>query len=413
MYLRKSFIVIVLVALSIIFLFPFYWVLISSLKSTKALDEQPPSFYPAQQRRISASIVTTGRTYVNGNTDYLWLLDSPDLATKSRGKGAYYLELEQNKQTEHVQWFKSSQVKPVSFIHKKLTFPEVDIYRTGNSLFGLLAKSVSQTPNGFDEIDFAVPASRQPIKKIAALFDVKSYEVREFHAVWSNYSTAWKGPESTIGTKSSGFLLFMRNSLFISCMAVLGQVFVSSLVAFGFARLRFKGRDGLFILLLATLMIPSQVTLIPLFAIYKSIGWVDTFLPLIVPGFFGGAFNIFLIRQFMQGFPKELDESAMIDGASAWKIFSKIILPNCTPVLIIVGLFTFVASWQDVLGPLIYLDNPNYRTVSLGLEYFRSPYVDNRAVLLAGAVISILPVACFFLIAQRYILSGIVTTGLK
>jgi multiple sugar transport system permease protein len=196
-------------------------------------------------------------------------------------------------------------------------------------------------------------------------------------------------------------------------MAVLGQILSSSLVAYGFSRLQFKGREILFVVLIATLMVPAQVTLIPLFTIYKSMGWVDSFLPLIVPQFTAGAFNVFLIRQFMLGFPRELDESAELDGASPWRIYRRIIFPTCTPVLIVVGLFTFVGSWQDVLGPLIYLDNPNYRTVSLGLEYFRSPYVDNRPLLMAGAVLSMLPVAGLFLIAQRYIMSGIVTTGLK
>jgi multiple sugar transport system permease protein len=205
----------------------------------------------------------------------------------------------------------------------------------------------------------------------------------------------------------------MRNSLFLAVIAVFGQIVSSSIVAFGFSRVSFRYRDVLFVVLLATLMIPAQVTLIPLFTIYKSIGWLDSFLPLVVPQFTAGAFNVFLIRQFMIGLPRELDESAEIDGASLWTIFRRIIFPNCSPVFIVVGLFTFVASWQDVLGPLIYLDNPNYRTISLGLEYFRSPYVDNRPLLLAGALLSMLPVALLFLVAQRHILSGIATTGMK
>ena len=131
------------------------------------------------------------------------------------------------------------------------------------------------------------------------------------------------------------------------------------------------------------------------------------------PNLTAGAFNVFLMRQFLLGIPKELDESAVIDGASAWRVYWSVVLPNCVPVLVVVGLFTFVASWQDVLGPLIYLDNPAMRTVPLGLEYFRSPYVDNRPLLLAGAVLSIIPVLLLFLIAQRYILAGIATTGLK
>ncbi len=196
-------------------------------------------------------------------------------------------------------------------------------------------------------------------------------------------------------------------------MAVIGQLFSSSLVAYGFARLNFRGRDIWFILLLATMMIPGQVTMIPLFAIYKSLGWIDTFLPLIVPHFTAGAFNVFLIRQYMLTLPRELDESAVIDGCGAFRRYLHIILPNCLPVLIVVSLFTFVYTWQDVMGPLIYLDNPAYRTVTLGLEFFRSPYADNRHLLMTGAVLAMLPVFVLFVFLQRHIMSGIATTGLK
>jgi multiple sugar transport system permease protein len=186
-------------------------------------------------------------------------------------------------------------------------------------------------------------------------------------------------------------------------LAVLGQLLTASFAAYGFSRINFKGRDFLFILLLATLMVPAQVTLVPLFAIYKNLGWINTFLPLIVPHFTAGAFNVFLLRQYMLTLPKELDESALIDGCSRLKIFYKIIIPNCSPVLIVVGLFTFIATWQDVMGPLMYLDNPELRTVQLGLEYFRSPYIDNRHLILTGAVISMLPIAIIFIIFQRFI----------
>jgi multiple sugar transport system permease protein len=277
----------------------------------------------------------------------------------------------------------------------------------------VVAKMVRQSENGYSQLLFTTSAKSGGLGPISVMKDVPYRDIRYFSAHWDNFAKALKGPEASIGTKSSGFLLFMRNSFFISTMAVLGQILSSSLVAFGFARLHFKGRNALFVILLATLMVPAQVTLIPLFTIYKSLGWIDSFLPLIVPQFTAGAFNVFLIRQFMLGLPKELDESAEIDGANAFRIYRSIVFPNCAPVLIIVGLFTFVASWQDVLGPLIYLDNPNYRTVSLGLEYFRSPYVDNRPLLMAGALLSMIPVACLFLVAQRYIMSGIATTGLK
>lgn len=243
--------------------------------------------------------------------------------------------------------------------------------------------------------------------------DTPHQPVREFAPRWANYRETLRGPEATFGRKSVGFLRYMRNSFFISFSAVFGQMLSSSLVAFAFARLQFKGRDPLFIILLATLMIPGQVTFIPLFWIYKSLGWIDTFLPLIVPHFCAGAFNVFLMRQYMLTLPKELDDSAAIDGCGPWGTFRHIILPNCKPVLIVIAIFTFVYTWQDIMGPLIYLDNPLHRTVTLGLEYFRSPYVDNRHLIMTGAVLAMLPVALVFLFLQRYIMSGIATTGLK
>ncbi|HRK74986.1 MAG TPA: carbohydrate ABC transporter permease, partial [Rhodothermales bacterium] len=239
-------------------------------------------------------------------------------------------------------------------------------------------------------------------------------EKREFYARWENYPETLKGPEATIGQEqSTGFLLFMRNSFIISILSMIGQVLSSSLVAYGFARLNFRGREGWFIVLLATMMIPAQVTMIPMFAIFKTIGWVNSFLPLVVPQFTAGAFNVFLLRQYMLTLPKELDDSAAIDGCGPFRTFFYVILPNSIPVLIVVGLFTFVGAWQDVMGPLIYLDDPDYRTVTLGLEYFRSPYVDTRHLIMTGAVLAMFPVAILFLIFQRYIVAGIATTGMK
>ncbi|OHB53784.1 MAG: hypothetical protein A2Y10_05340 [Planctomycetes bacterium GWF2_41_51] len=245
------------------------------------------------------------------------------------------------------------------------------------------------------------------------LLNIKHNPIRDFSPRWTNYKETMEGPEATFGEKSTGFAVFMRNSLFISIVAVIGQTFSSSFVAYGFSRIDFKGREPLFILVLATMMIPMEVTLIPLFAIYKSLGWINTFLPLIVPHFTAGAFNIFLMRQYMLTLPKELDESAEIDGCGAIRRFFYIILPNSIPVLIVVAIFTFVYTWQDVMGPLVYLDNPAYRTVTLGLEYFRSPYIDNRHLLMTGAVLAMLPVAILFIFLQKHIMSGIATTGIK
>ena len=400
-------------AICLLFLFPFYWVAISALKSVSGLNLEPPSLYPSELQTVDLTAKTAGRVVLVSGEQWFRLASSDDILG-SRKDGAYYVQLEQGKAGQLVAWWPNSSVKPAALASKVLKLDHVPVHALANgNHVAVIAKMVRQGADRFDELLFTAPPRSADLGSATIERDVSHHEIRFFQAHWDNFSKALKGPEATIGGESSGFVLFMRNSFFISFMAVTGQILSSSLVAFGFARMRFRGRETLFVILIATLMVPAQVTLIPLFTIYKSLGWVDSFLPLIVPQFAAGAFNVFLIRQFMLGFPKELDESAEIDGATPFRIYKSIIFPNCTPVFIVVGLFTFVASWQDVMGPLIYLDNPNFRTVSLGLEYFRSPYVDNRPLLMAGALLSMLPVAILFLFGQRYIMSGIATTGMK
>ena len=397
---------------SLLLMFPFYWVIISSLKSVEGMNLEPPSLYPAEQVSLSMKLATKDRFFTSEGGSWLQLIASKDLLGEGAGSGAYYLQFANDKPTTLVKWFPDTVVKPIAWSVQEVELPGVPVHLVANSRRAILARMVRQKGVAFDELLFT--ASPNPkIESVEISQNQPHHDLRFLSAHWENFGNALKGPEGAIGAKSAGFLLFMRNSLLLSILTVLGQILSSSLVAFGFARTNFKGRDILFIVLLATMMVPGQVTLIPLFCIFKSIGWMDSFWPLIVPQFTAGAFNVFLIRQFMLGLPKELDESAELDGASAFRVYRSIVLPNCKPVLIIVGLFSFVSAWQDVMGPLIYLDNPDYRTISLGLEYFRSPYVDNRPLLMAGALLSMLPVAALFLVAQRYNLAGVATTGMK
>ena len=401
-----------LTLVSLLLMFPFYWVIISSLKSVEGMNLEPPSLYPAEPLAMNLTVPTPGRFFTAEGGKWMKLLDTKDLLAAGDQPGGYYLGFTDQKPTKLVKWFPESVVKPVPWPTATVVLPSVPVQKVDGNRRAVVARMVRQNGVSFDELLFTA----QPTPNIDAVRvgkNLKHQDIRFFSPHWDNFAKALKGPEGTIGAKSGGFLLFMRNSLFISLLTVLGQILSSSLVAYGFSRTNFKHRETLFIVLIATLMVPGQVTLIPLFTIFKSIGWMDSFWPLIVPHFTAGAFNVFLIRQFMIGLPKELDESAELDGASPFRIYRTIVLPNCKPVLIIVGLFSFVASWQDVMGPLIYLDNPDYRTISLGLEYFRSPYVDNRPLLMAGALLSMLPVAALFLIAQRYILAGVATSGLK
>ena len=218
------------------------------------------------------------------------------------------------------------------------------------------------------------------------------------------------------GLSSGIFSKYLLNSIFVSGMVVIGTVSSAALVGFGFARLRSRMKNFLFMLVLATMMIPSSVTLIPVYSIYSKIGWIDTYLPLIVPAFTGGgAFSIFLIKQFFEAIPNELVESSKIDGAGWFTIFWKMFLPNSKPVLLVVIIFAFVNSWNDFFAPLIFLINPEKFTVAIGLNTFRNSYgaAMDIAPLMAMATLSVLPILLLFVFAQRYFVQGITTTGLK
>jgi multiple sugar transport system permease protein len=210
------------------------------------------------------------------------------------------------------------------------------------------------------------------------------------------------------------FFLFLQNTSIITVISTLGVLFSSALVAYGFARLEFAGRDRLFLVLLATMMLPGIVTMIPTYVMYANIGWVDTFYPLTVPAWFGGgAFNIFLLRQFFMTIPRDLDEAAIIDGASHWTIFAKILVPLSGPALATVGLFCFIGSWKDFMGPLLYLNDTKKMTLEVGLQAYASFQSENYNLLMAASVLVMIPIVILFFVGQRWFVKGIVMTGIK
>lgn len=210
------------------------------------------------------------------------------------------------------------------------------------------------------------------------------------------------------------FLTFFKNSLLVSGLALLGEILSASLVAYSFARLRFPGRDALFLVVLATMMIPYPVTMVPTFILFKVLGVVNTYLPLILPPWFGPAFSIFLLRQFFLTINTELDEAAKVDGASEFMIYRRIIMPLSKPVLAAVAIFGFVAYWNDFLNPLIYLSESNMYTLALGVNFLRSFRGGGElAIQMAASVMFVAPCIILFLIAQRFVVEGIVTTGIK
>ncbi len=222
--------------------------------------------------------------------------------------------------------------------------------------------------------------------------------------MWSNY------PEAL---QRAPLLLWLSNTAFITATTIVGNVLTSSMVAFGFARLRFPGRNVLFVLLLSTMMLPEVVTLIPRFIMFKSIGWVDTLLPLTVPAFFGGgAYNVFLVRQFYLTIPKDYDEAARLDGASNWMIWWRILVPLSLPVLIAVAIFSFVYHWNDFLHPLIYLFSEEKKTLALGLRAFVNPMDASWHISMAASMFLVVPIVLIFFFGQRYFIRGVSMTGI-
>jgi multiple sugar transport system permease protein len=224
--------------------------------------------------------------------------------------------------------------------------------------------------------------------------------------VWSNFVTAFTYADLP-------FYLFFVNSTTITMLATIGTIFSSSMVAFAFARLRWSGRDTLFFIVIMTMMIPKEVIIVPEFIIFRSIGWVDSFLPLIVPSFFGSAFYIFIIRQYMLTISPEMDQAARIDGCSTWKVYWRIILPQSYMALWTVAIFSIQNHWNDFMGPLIYLDSTRKYTLSLGLSMFSGQYGTEWGLLMAASFFVMLPILCLFILAQKYFIQGIVVTGIK
>ncbi|HZG57049.1 carbohydrate ABC transporter permease [Paenibacillus sp.] len=224
--------------------------------------------------------------------------------------------------------------------------------------------------------------------------------------MWSNYPQA---------LTTFPFGLYTLNSVTIVAFVMIGTLLSCSFSSYGFARLKAPGKDFIFIVLLSTLMLPTAVTMVPLFLMFNSFGWIDTFLPLIVPSFFGNAFFIFLMRQFYMGVPRELEDAAKIDGCNAYSTWVRILVPLTMPVVATAAVFTFMWTWNDFMGPLIYLTDESKRTIALGLSYFQGSARSSPELhlLMAATLISIIPCVLLFFFSQKVFVKGIVFTGVK
>jgi multiple sugar transport system permease protein len=258
-------------------------------------------------------------------------------------------------------------------------------------------------------------AYRYYVEKEGVLVEIKQSEVENHPAAnvikkpaprWSNFVNAIKAMKY--------FPRYLRNTLILCVLTVFGTVLSSSLAAYGFSRIQWRGRDKLFLVALATMMVPFPVTMVPLYSLFRWLGWIGTLKPLWVGSFFAGAFNVFLLRQFFLTLPKDISEAARIDGCSEFRIFWQIILPLCRPALMVVALFQFMYTWNDFLGPLIYLTNQEDFTLALGLQFFQSQLGGTEwHYLMAASTLVALPIIVLFFFTQKTFIEGISMTGIK
>lgn len=234
-------------------------------------------------------------------------------------------------------------------------------------------------------------------------------KIRKFGLRWENYTDALNFVPK--GTHKG--LLYLWNTLYVTILSVLGTLISSSMVAYSFARLKWPGKELFFGLLLATMMLPGAVTMMPVFLIFRSLGWVDTLRPLWVPAFFGGAFSVFLLRQFFMTIPKELEEAARIDGAGYWTTFWRIMIQQVKPALAAVAIMTFMASWNNFMGPLIYLNSPEKMTLAYALQLFQGEHSAEFGMVMAASTMVMIPVLLLFFFTQRYFIEGVTLTGIK
>ncbi len=270
-----------------------------------------------------------------------------------------------------------------------------------------VGKVVEEMSDGHRRIEITQPPEMKGLSYVAEPAQVRP--VQKVGLRWENYPDALDAlpPETHRG------LVYLKNTLIIVLLNVIGTLLSSSLAAYAFARMRFPGRSGLFTVILSTMMLPAAVTLLPAFLIYRYLGWVDTLFPLWVPAFFGSAFNIFLLRQFFLTIPMEFEDAAKIDGCSYLRTFWSVMLPQIKPALAAIAIWTFMGTWGDFMGPLIYISSPENMTISYAMQLFSGDKVAEPGLLMAFATMAMLPVLTLFFLAQRYFVQGMALTGLS
>lgn len=384
-----------LIAGSCVFVFPFLWLILTSLKPVEQIMQMPPDWLP----RAYYAPVEGQRLKVIRERQ----VDEPSLIIRHMDKdGEKRLLLPASKYAEG----KAEIEVRVADRTERVRVP---------------ASVEKEVPPGWwlvrEKLD-RLPHDPGPPARWDCVAPDKVDERVE--PAWWNYEGAirytghHKGKFLFWDYEVPMFLVYLRNTLLVAVLGVIGTTLSSALVAYGFARIPWRGRDALFLVVLSTMMVPFAVTMVPLYGVFRALGWIGTLKPLWVPAFFGSAFNIFLLRQFFRTIPQDLSDAARIDGCSEFGIFWRIILPLSRPALAVVALFHFMWAWNDFMGPLIFLTKQETFTLSLGLQFYQSQHGGSEwHFLMAASTLMILPIVVLFFFTQRTFIQGISTTGMK
>lgn len=387
---------------SILFLFPFVWLVFTSLKPIEQTMKMPPEWVPtAFYAQVQGERMKVQKEHEIEDPSVILVAQKPtaDPTAKAEPERMLLPVAKFKDGKAHVEYRKADQTLTAwvpAEVAKRVP--------AGHWLVREKVERLAQETGPALRWDCVAP---------------DAIETR-IEPAWSNYSLAirYQGFHTVrlLGWSFEipYFVLYLYNTLTVAVLGMVGVVFSSALVAYGFARIRWKGRDTCFVLTLATMMVPFAVTMVPLYGVFRALGWIGTLKPLWVPAWFGGAFNIFLLRQFFLTIPQDLTDAARIDGCTEFGIFWRIMLPLSKPALAVVALFHFMWAWKDFMGPLIFLTEQNTFTLSLGLQFYQSQHGGSEwHYLMAAATMMIVPVIVLFFFTQKTFIQGISTTGMK
>lgn len=399
-----------LVILATVFALPLVWLLLTAIQPREQVGKIPPEWLPRQAFiQVNGEKVSVTPALPVGSDKLLVVPESGPQAGK-------HLLVEPSD-------FHDGQVKVRTQVADRVVeadFPaKIEQKVPGNFVVvkeWFLSKYTTREPRVFYVDPATVERKITPVlgnypEAVRALTASEKDKAKPLGELLAKSSMPWTARGDR--TKTITFLTYLSNTLLVALLSVIGTLTSSSLVAYGLSRIQWKGRNTLFNITLATMMVPFPVLMVPLYGVFRSMGWIGTLMPLWVPMFFGGAFNIFLLRQFFLTIPGELSDAARIDGCSEFGIFWRVILPLARPSLSVVALFTFLNAWNDFLGPLIFLTEPDTFTMALGLQQYQSQLGGSEWHLLMGAsALLVMPIIVLFFFAQKTFIQGISTTGM-